>query len=546
MKHSLLSQMSLFCVSALTVAASASSAYAKEVVDLGDLQPGVTYEFPGYQEVIGKYTPQNSGTVRMTYFNCTPLTFYTDESYSDESEMHGEFNYTGDGNQMVTYENLQAGTTYYLHQGFTWSSGSFQITEGSAPLSVQATSPSQDQVFSASRDYRIEVSFNSPVTAGAAYIIVGDQRQRVAGTVYGNTLSYDVYEAVMSMYRGGYLKEGDEITLRVMQVADKSNPENLYDVTGKCEVSFKVAAKPAELIETRGYSTSSYANPLNSYYFAGDEAALMQLVFDQSLDPTKHPVANITYGNPDNLDLGIYTETIVGYIDDNVAKFDFSGKRRRTMDMLPGADASQQPSSLYVAYSGLYTKDGQNAYTGMLSNPYSFSASYSVNNLLYTIAADFTPARGSVLTSGAPAEIWVMNGAYLQFDNIYIDYVEDGEDKYVRVPKTSITISDDPESATGFDKLYNFTVPEFKADPETDIKMYFSNVKCADGLDHSADVEANYKSSTSGLDSIDAAALTGDVYDITGKLVLRNAARSDLNTLDKGIYIFNGKKIAIK
>lgn len=39
---------------------------------------------------------------------------------------------------------------------------------------------------------------------------------------------------------------------------------------------------------------------------------------------------------------------------------------------------------------------------------------------------------------------------------------------------------------------------------------------------------------------------TGDVYSITGVRVLRNATISDVNRLDKGIYIFNGKKIVVR
>ncbi|MCM1319843.1 MAG: hypothetical protein NC217_05630 [Muribaculaceae bacterium] len=545
MKHSLLSQMSLFCVSVMAVAASATSVSA-ETVDLGELKPFVTYSFPGYQEVKGEYTPSETGPVKIMYYKTTPLGLYSDASHEEGTEVYGEQNYTGDGGQMVSYDRLEGGKTYYIYQNFTWNEGSFQIIEGSSQLAVQSTSPAQGQVFSASRDYRIEVSFNVPITVGAAYLIAGDERARVAGTVYGNTASYDVYEAAMNLYHAGYLKEGDEMTLRIMQVADKSNSDNLFDGTGKCEVTFKVAAKPAELTNTVGYTPSNGTNPLNSYYFPGDEAAKMQLIFDTPLRATDHPVASISYGNPDNLELGVYREDIVGYIDGNVATFDFSGKRRRTIDMLPGADASQLPTSMYVAYTGLYTPDGQQAYTGMMSNPNSFSASYSINNLLYTIAADFTPARGSALAPGAEVEIWVMNGAYIQFDNIYIDYFEDAAKKSIRIPMSAITIANDPDSSTGFDKLYTFTVPEFKADADSEITLSMNNVTCADGLDHTNDVTATYKSNTSGLEAIDATAVKGDVYDITGKLVLRDVTRGQLNTLDKGIYIYNGKKIAIK
>lgn len=544
MKHSLLSRVSLFCVSAFAVAASAVTVDAA-VNDLGNMVPGVTYSYPGYQEVIGMYTPATTGPVKLL-FTGNPVPLYSTPNHEEDEELQGEHSFTGDGGQIVTYASLEGGKTYCFWSHFTWMDGSVTIMENDTDLAIKYTSPSTEQTFYASTNYTIDVVFNMPVTVGTTYVIANGQSKRVPNSVYGGTVSADVYEQVMALYKEGNLKEGDELMLRIMQVADKSNSENKYGANGKCEIIFKVADKPAELVSTIGYNRTSGANPLLSYYLPGDEKGIMKLVFDRELDPAKRPMAKMQYGNPDNLDLGIYQETIYGTVDGNTASFDFTGKLRRTMDMLPGADASQLPSGMYVAFSNMYTPDGQQAYTGMQSNPNSFSASFSIQNLLYTIAADFTPMRGTALKPGANVEIWVMNGSYLEFDDICIDYVEGGQAKTLTIPMTDITVAKDPDSSTGLDMLYTFKAPQFEADSDSEIKMYLHNVKCADGLDHSADVTGTYKSANTGLEAIDAAAVNGDVYDITGKLVLRNATRSQLNSLDKGIYIFNGKKIAIK
>lgn len=544
MKHSLLSRVSLFCVSAFAVAASAVTANAA-VNDLGTMVPGVTYSYPGYQEVTGEYTPSVTGPVKLL-FTGNPIPLYNTVAHEDEDEVYGEHSFTGDGGQMVTYASLEGGKTYGFWSGFTMMAGSVTILEGATDISIKYTNPGTENTFSVSNNYTIDVVFNIPVSVGTAYVIANGQSKRVSNSVYGGTVSANVYEAVMSLYNDGTLKEGDDLVLRLMQVADKNDKDNVYGTNGKCEITFKVAAKPAELTATVGYNRSSSANPLLSYYLPGDEAGVMKLIFDKDLDLTKNPIAKLQYGNPDNLELGIYQETISGIVDGNIVSFDFTNKLRRTNDMLPGADASQLPSAMYVAYTNIYTPDGQQAYTGMQSNPNSFSASYSIQNLLYTIAADFTPMRGTALKPGANVEIWVMNGAYLEFDNIRIDYVEGGQPATVIIPMEDVTVSQDADSSTGLDMLYNFKAPEFAADPDSEIKMYLNNVKCSDGLDHTADVVGNFKSATSGLETIDATAVSGDVYDITGKLVLRNATRSQLNSLDKGIYIFNGKKIAIK
>lgn len=53
---------------------------------------------------------------------------------------------------------------------------------------------------------------------------------------------------------------------------------------------------------------------------------------------------------------------------------------------------------------------------------------------------------------------------------------------------------------------------------------------------------------TAGIQGVheDAAATAGDVYGIDGRIVMRNATSEDVNRLDKGIYIYQGRKIIIK
>ena len=43
-----------------------------------------------------------------------------------------------------------------------------------------------------------------------------------------------------------------------------------------------------------------------------------------------------------------------------------------------------------------------------------------------------------------------------------------------------------------------------------------------------------------------AAAAEVDVFDVQGRLVLRNASSADLKTLSKGIYVVGGRKIVVK
>lgn len=52
--------------------------------------------------------------------------------------------------------------------------------------------------------------------------------------------------------------------------------------------------------------------------------------------------------------------------------------------------------------------------------------------------------------------------------------------------------------------------------------------------------------STSSADISVAGAVVSDVYDLNGRIVLRNASAADINTLIKGIYVVGGRKVVVK
>lgn len=524
-----------------------------EMVDLGSLEPGVTYSFPQYKGVKANYTPTQSGPVRFLW-TCSPLTLYSSPDHNEESIVGGQHAYTQNG-QLMSYSYLEAGHTYYIYAEMCIMSGELVITEGDSEIKLVHSEPCLNEddadyyggAFSISKNYRIYLDFNIPVTVGNCLLIAGEEREKVNPFVNGTNVSFDVNDVIMNFYRSGAIAKGSKLTLRVLQVKDASNDENKYGESGRLELEFTMADKPAEVVDTEGFSFKSVSNPFCSYYLPGDESGVMKLIFDRTISSGVVPQADVTYGNPDNLDLGIHRETIYGTVNDSVVAFDFTGKLRRRIDMIPEGDPAQLPTAFYVSYNNIYTEDGQRAYTGAISNPTGFAASYIINELQYTIAADFVPARGTALKPGDAFEIWVMNGSQIQYEDICIDYMENGESKTIAVGKENITETIDSFSASGNDMLYNFTTPEFNADPESEVAVYMKGLICADGLDHSDDVRGNFKSATSGVAGIEADENgVSDVYDITGKRVLKSATRSQISGLDKGIYIVDGKKMVVR
>ena len=86
--------------SALLMAVSAKA----ETVDLGALEPDVSYDIPVYKEVRASYTPTATGPVKMLW-TCNPITLYSSSDFTDENMVKGSHSYT-DGGQLISYEKL--------------------------------------------------------------------------------------------------------------------------------------------------------------------------------------------------------------------------------------------------------------------------------------------------------------------------------------------------------------------------------------------------------------------------------------------------------
>lgn len=531
----------LACVAFSGVAFSASAA---EDVNLGVLEPGVTYEFPQYSSVYGEYTPSVTGPVKIIY-TCSPLTLCTSKTISDESKVDYTHSYSEMG-QIASYQELKGGETYYL-LGYTMDAGSFVIQEGSTELKLVSVSPdlSEGEYFSVSSNYVIDLAFNAPVNVGNVFLIVGDERESINATPSNSYLTCYVANAIMDFYNRGMLKKGDVMTLRVMNVTDAFDENNKYNGNGRLEVDFVMNSKPAQLVEVTNANVGFLENPFNSYYLTGNEAATISFIFDEELSTTNEPVATITYGNSDNLEVGVYNENVPGVNEGNTAEFNFSGKLRRPIDMLPASTPETQPDYLGIVFYDIYSADGQRVYTGMQTNPTGFSMSFKLNVIQYTIASDFTPGRDATLEPGTQMEIWVMNGAFISSNGIKISYISNGQAASVVIPMSEVIVEEDPVAQE--DLIYTFTVPDINVDPDTKVTISFDDVECADGLDHSGDLSAEFGYHTTGVEGIISDSCdTVTVYNYAGIRLMNKVSRNELSKLPQGLYIVNGKKLKIK
>lgn len=536
------------CACVFAAATPARADY--EVFDMGTLVPETVYEFPAFKNVMGQYTPSVSGSVKFDY-DCSPLELFTSPTHEETTEVHGTHSYGGRG-QIMSYPNLEAGKTYYLFYPGPLNGGTLVIHEGEVKIEFVDSDPSTNPEspyyyggkLSLATTYRIYVDFNLPVTCGNVFLVTEDgTREQVSVTSGSTSISCEVAQPLVNLYKEGLVKGGDTLTLRILQIKDASNPDVKYGTSGKLEIPFVLADMPGQLASTGGFLMNYDRNVLDSYYFPGDPHAVFSLNFDRELSADHTPTASITYGDADNIELGVYTESFEGRVQGKTAYFDFSGVLRRPADMLPGSTPEQQPSVIFISFANFFTTDNQRVFTGTMANPYSYGISASLNTLQFNIAADFSPVRGSALVPGSPLEVWVMNGANIRFDGVAFEYVEDGVAGSIVVPFENVTAT--PDELSEEDMVFTLTVPEFRADADSDIIVRFTNLVCSDGLDHADDVMASFKAALSGIQSVDAEE-SFDVFNIAGVRVLSNASRADLNSLPKGVYIAGGRKIILK
>lgn len=527
----------------------AASANASSL-DFGEMEVGVTYSFNQFDEVTASYTAPASGPVKFVFIG-HEVPGYSDAQHN-QPNYNRTFTYGAQGEFVSTY-NLAAGETLYLYSALnaTLNSGSITIAAKPQSLNMVRTSPSADpadpnsfgEKFSVSTYYRISFYFDEPVTATSGTLRFADGSYVSIPVAASNSLvEATLNERLMEAYHEGKISDGDEVTVRIVGIRCADFEDVRYNGNGRLDFSFKVAAKPVELVSSENLPTTGMPRMM-SYYLPEDPDARISLTFDGELDPSRRPSVQLAYGNVDDMENPIYLEYPHVAVNGSSLSADLSGKRRRPVDMIPGI--SDANPSIGVTFSDLYSLDGQRVYTGIQSS-YSYMAYvYPISVLEYVIASDFTPVRDSSIKAGQPMEMWIMNGDKVSFEDIRVDYLVDGSLSSQVIPASALNVAPDPESPS--DLLVTFDMPDINADLGSEVTISLDEPLFADGLDHTANVKGSFVWSVSGaVDSVGAPSeARGDVFSISGVKVLENASRRDVANLPAGLYIFNGRKIAV-
>ncbi len=512
------------------ICTASASMNAAETQDLGDLQSDVVYEYNAMVAVQGVYTATETGLIRC-YSSGSDIAPYEDAAH--ENPMEALKSYYGASGEKVRMYQVEAGQILYFYNSFPLDGGTFRITVGNEPVELSNTFPKVDDTpMSLSSNYSASLVFNIPVKCSKCILSVNEVSAEITPTISDSSISINWFNTLRQWYREGKINAGDVLTLTLTGVRDANNASNrpdLGDGLGKVVLKYTMAAKPLELVWESGTPTGGVADFM-TYYLPGSEEGIVSLVFSGDLDPNCHPVAELTYGDRDNIDAGMYFENPPVSVDGKTVSVNLQGVTRFPEEMIPGLPAQKY---IDLKITGIKGADGQYVLTGYASSPYSFGFSYNLKSVVYSLAADWIPAAGSVLNSGEEMEIWVLNGQKIIFDSVDFSYVKDGEAAKISVPYSDLRVSEDSAEAM----LYNLTAPVINADPESEINVTFGGLMCADGLDHGSDIFVRYKSASSGVDAIHISESDNVFYDLTGRRVA---------VPSKGIYIQNGRKVIVK
>ena len=518
----------LACLTVLAV----SSGFAADSTDLGAIEPDVTYSYDAMAPVEAVFTPAESGILR-SYSTGDMIHAYSDPGHEQPVEAVDFYN--GAAGEKVQVYEVVGGHTLYFYNAFPLNSGTFRISTGKEKVLLSRVTPAPEQgTLSLGVDYDLTVIFNIPVKCTRCRLEAGGESVEVPVKTFASSLSVAWSGRLMQWYRDGIMKEGDELTVTftgIRDVNDSANRPDFGDGIGKLVLRYTVAGKPAELKEEINTPAAGMTDFM-TYYLPGGQDGLVTLVFDTPLDTSWMPKAEISYGDIDNIEKGMYIENPPVSVADNAVTVDLRGVSRLPEEMIPGLPAQE---NIYLRISDIRSADSQNVWTGQASSPYSFGFSYRLRNVVYSIAADWMPLPGDPLNPGDSMEIWVLNGNRISFDSVDFSYLKDGVPATESVPYTALDVRDDPEYDDAL--LYYLTVPDFTADEDSEITVTFGGILCADGQDHSSDIFVRYRSPISAVGILPAAPREGMMFDMQGRMVTNPAP---------GIYVRDGRKIVVR
>ena len=473
-------------------------------VDLGAMTLNTVYDCPTFKNVRGSFTPETDGVYRINYSVNEQFAIYTDAELTAPYENGGEWvqnSETVEGMKSVGYQtwNFVGGTTYYL--GGSVGEGLFimnsnakvVITVSSSEISLNTVSPAEGSTISTGGKAQIDIAFNCNVLLESATISAGGQTETLIHSetdasqirTYGNTVIILLKDLLQSWYDAGVVSGGEALTVTLNGIRNMNATDVVYGENGSLTLNYIVGEQPAVLVSS--INTPDQMSSVKSYYFEDDATGTISLTFSRSLknDPNDMPFATWGIGNKESETGDYYEERLPITVDGNSIIISLQGKLRD----LAAMGLSSQYTDVQIDIKNVKTADGDYVYTEGSGSLGSFNYLYKLNYVVCDIVAEFAPSKGAI-KAGDNLEIWIMGESDLRYEGVAFTY---GENTTIVKDFEKIQDPDDSKAS-----ILNVTVPKLvdaqgeEIENETSVQVSLSNVKAADGYDHSNDVKATY------------------------------------------------------
>ena len=427
------------------------------------------------------------------------------------------------------------GTVLYVYSNFPMNGGSVKVSYGGGtPLELVNVTPASGSVLAAGECY-IGFEFSKPVRFDACLMIVGTQEISVEANQLDRFVSVEPKAELWEAYNSGALKEGDELSFVLKNLATYDGKSVLGDVT----VKYVAANKPVVLLES--VNTPESGMPaIKSWMPVTEDLGLVQLVFDGKLNKEAAVNATLSFGDFESGESGeYYTETITPvFANDSTLQFDLRGTLRIPSKMVA---SGKNYGSMLLTVRGVEDEFGNKTYADVSGTSGAYFFNYAFEVVTYNIMTEFIPASGQCIDNYNEVTIWLQEtGGNMSFTGALFEYVYEGVNKQVSVPFSEIQVTVDEEDEAA--RYIIIPVPTFFRDADTAVNVSLLEAVYPDGMDYSHYLSAQYTtqgvSDTTGIEYIQQS-VAKTVYGLDGKVV---TSPLKSNT----IYIINGKTTIIK
>lgn len=502
-----------------------ASAVNKDTTDWGEMQTDVAYAFDGLQSIYtGHFTAPEAGVLVVSSSSSDVITPYSDEALENRME----YSYMRDVETGHAYYklNLTAGQTVYF-QYKSIGSGAITLSFGndaSKKIALVSSYPDAGSTVMCTQTRQIGFQFNTPVACDGVEIVSGNFTKSLDAVVSSNSIYLNIKDDFYKFMTNGNLKEGDQFTIRVINVR---NADDESDVLGDVTASFVCGKKPVALVNEGNFSTS---HTFLSFWPKGNADGIFTLTFDGDLEPATaegNPTkVTLTYGdNSSGAEASArYVENPAFAVDGNTLTVDLTGTERSPYSML-GTNTKYDVINFNI--SRVRDAQGYPVYSSASGTIGSFSRSLPYETISVEANTEFTPANGESLKGVDNIEVFATDYEKFEYDGVNFAYTLNGQNDTIFVAKNAITATADADIEGAY--AINIPVPEvIKTNADVkNVNVSFAGLVAADGQDYSSKFTAVY----------DGFAVTSATYQANSESAAIDWIGAQLDTLKSGAVL---------